>query len=139
MHGLTIVFFILTCFSEGISRSKVIFTYTAMHGVGYKFIVEAFKMFAFEKNFVPVKEQVGPSINYKYIGNNRSGYEILTFSQVRPFSPKESLPPGSSETWPTWSSLIASGQGLDDANPLCRNGDSTRMDRQRANVGMNRT
>ena len=34
--------------------------------------------------------------------------------------------------------LIASGLGLDDANPLCRNGDSTRMDRQRANVGMNR-
>ena len=47
------------CFSEGNSRSKVIFTYTAMHGVGYKFIVEAFKMFAFKSNFVPVKEQVG--------------------------------------------------------------------------------
>ena len=33
---------------------------------------------------------------------------------------------------------FSSGQGLEDANPLCRNGDSTRMDRQRANVGMNR-
>ena len=30
------------------------------------------------------------------------------------------------------------GQRLDDANPECRNGVSTTMDRQRANVGMNR-
>ena len=54
------------------------------------------------------------------------------------FSPKESLAPDSSEAWPTWSSLNRPGQGLDDANPLCRNGDSTRKDRQCANVGMNR-
>jgi len=35
-----------------------VFTYTAMHGVGYKFIVQAFKVFGFKSNFVPVKEQV---------------------------------------------------------------------------------
>ena len=38
---------------------------------------------------------------------------------------------------PPGQAYIASGQGLNDAKPLCRNGDTTRMDRLRANVGMN--
>ncbi|KAI0233011.1 Phosphoglucomutase-2 [Lamellibrachia satsuma] len=50
----------LSYYSEGNSRSSVVFTYTAMHGVGYKFIIEAFKMFGFKSNLVPVMEQVEP-------------------------------------------------------------------------------
>ncbi|XP_041360176.1 phosphoglucomutase-2-like [Gigantopelta aegis] len=41
------------------ASSPVKFTYTAMHGVGYKYVLEAFKAFNF-KPPIPVKQQVDP-------------------------------------------------------------------------------
>lgn len=41
------------------SNTSLVFTYTAMHGVGYEFSVEAFKRFN-HKAFVPVVEQIMP-------------------------------------------------------------------------------
>ena len=47
----------LCCFRDMNSTSPVKFTYTAMHGVGYKYVLEAFKAFNF-KPPIPVKQQV---------------------------------------------------------------------------------
>jgi phosphomannomutase len=44
---------------EDNSKTSLKFTYTAMHGVGYKFSLETFKSFNLNP-FIPVKEQVQP-------------------------------------------------------------------------------
>ncbi len=48
----------LTC-SDNNHMSPLKLTYTAMHGVGYQAILEAFKVFNFT-GCIPVKEQVQP-------------------------------------------------------------------------------
>jgi phosphoglucomutase/phosphopentomutase len=40
-------------------NSNLVFTYTAMHGVGYEFSIESFKSFSLNP-FVPVPEQIQP-------------------------------------------------------------------------------
>ena len=44
-------------------RTKLKFTYTAMHGVGYEFSVESFKSFD-HIPFIPVKEQIHPDPDF---------------------------------------------------------------------------
>ena len=45
------------------SQTSLIFTYTAMHGVGYQFSLESFRSFG-HKAFVPVAEQVQPDPDF---------------------------------------------------------------------------
>ncbi len=58
MHGL---FMISISHRDSNAESSVKFTYTAMHGVGYDFVVDAQKTFGFP-SFIPVKEQVTKNI-----------------------------------------------------------------------------
>lgn len=46
-------------FSDLNAKTPLVFTYTAMHGVGYQFSIESFKTFNL-KPFIPVKEQIEP-------------------------------------------------------------------------------
>lgn len=52
--------FIIHCREQN-SKSSVTFTYTAMHGVGYPYVLEACKVFGV-KEPVPVVEQVSISV-----------------------------------------------------------------------------
>ncbi|XP_046563079.1 phosphoglucomutase-2-like [Haliotis rubra] len=68
-------------FREQNTSSKVTFTYTAMHGVGYKFTCESLKKFGFPPP-VPVKEQVEPDPEFPTVKypNPEEGKGALTLS-----------------------------------------------------------
>jgi phosphoglucomutase / phosphopentomutase len=70
------------CFHRDLnSRTKLKFTYTAMHGVGYEFSVESFKSFD-HKSFIPVTEQIQPDPEFPTVAfpNPEEGRSALNLA-----------------------------------------------------------
>ncbi|KAL5011630.1 hypothetical protein ScPMuIL_010181 [Solemya velum] len=63
------------------TKCPITFTYTAMHGVGYIFAVEALKLFGFPEP-IPVKEQIWPDPDFPTVKypNPEEGKGALTLS-----------------------------------------------------------
>lgn len=70
------------CFHRELnSMSSLKFTYTAMHGVGYKFFLNAFQAFSF-KHLIPVVEQVTPDPDFPTVKypNPEEGKSALDYA-----------------------------------------------------------